>query len=239
MIKVGKHRRTLLRVGALAKIARLKSRATKSRNAGVPQTMRAAAIDRFGGPEVLTIHELPVPAAGAKEVLIAVDTAGVGSWDADMRAGWLPDGRRPKFPLVLGTDGAGVVAATGSSVRRFKVGERVYASSFNNPKGGFYAEYVAVRGENVARVPKLLDLKLAGAIPATGLTALQGVDDALHLRKGETVIIHGASGGVGTLAVQFAKLRGARVLATASGRDGKALVRRLGADAVVDGKSED
>ena len=79
----------------------------------------------------------------------------------------------------------------------------------------------------------------AGAIPTTGLTALQGVDDALHLRKGEAVTIHGASGGVGTLAVQFAKLRGARVFATASGKDGVALVLRLGADAAVDGKHED
>ena len=239
MIKAGKRRRVTLRIAAMAKMRQLGRQKAKARGTTVPQTMRAAALDRFGGPEVLKLHLLPVPKIDAREVLIALDTAGVGSWDADMRAGWLPDGRRPKFPLVLGTDGAGVVAALGSSVRRFKVGERVYASSFNNPKGGCYAEYVAVRGEYVARVPKLLDLKLAGAIPATGLTALQGIDDALHVKKGQTILIHGASGGVGTLAVQFAKLRGARVLASASGRDGKALVRRLGADAAVDGKTED
>ncbi len=239
MIKVAKHRRVTLRVAAVAKIGRIKSKTTRARNISVPQTMRAAAIDRFGGPEVLSIHVLPVPKIGPREVLIALDTAGIASWDAEMRAGWLPDGKRPKFPLVLGTDGAGIVAAVGSLVRRLKVGEKVYASSFNNPKGGCYAEYFAVRGEYAARIPKRLDLQHAGAIPATGLTALQGIDDALHVRKGEAILIHGASGGVGTLAVQFAKLRGARVLATASGRDGKALARRLGADAVVDGKSED
>ena len=83
-------------------------------------------------------------------------------------------------------------------------------------KGGFYAEYVAVPSDMVSHVPNPLDLEHAGAIPTTGLTALQGVDDALHLKDGENVIIHGASGGVGSLAIQFAKLRGARVLATAS-----------------------
>jgi NADPH:quinone reductase-like Zn-dependent oxidoreductase len=200
--------------------------------------MRAAAIERFGPPSVLRILTLPVPVPGAREVLIALDTAGVGSWDADMRGGWWPFGR-PRFPLVLGTDGAGIVAAVGSAVRRLRVGQKVYSYSFANPKGGFYAEYVAVPAHRAAPVPRTLDLRRAGAIPTTGLTALQGVDDALRLRRGESVIIHGASGGVGTLAVQFAKLRGARVLASASGRDGVALARRLGADWAVDGKRDD
>jgi NADPH2:quinone reductase len=205
----------------------------------LPQTMRAAAIDRFGGPEVLTIHTLPVPAIEANEVLIALDTAGVGSWDADMRAGWVPSGGRPRFPLVLGTDGAGIVAAVGGRIRRLAVGDKVYSYSFDNPQGGFYAEYVAVVAERVAPIPRRLDLEHAGAIPTTALTALQGIDDALRVSKGETVIVHGASGGVGTLAVQFAKRRGARVLASASGEDGVALARRLGADEAVDGRRED
>jgi NADPH:quinone reductase-like Zn-dependent oxidoreductase len=102
--------------------------------------MRAAAIDRFGGPEILTLHVLPVPDVDPAEVLMAVHTAGVGSWDADMRGGWLPDGARPRFPLVLGTDGSGTVAAVGSRVRRFAPGDTVYSYSFANPKGGFYAE---------------------------------------------------------------------------------------------------
>src|SRR5258706_2787095 len=195
--------------------------------------MRAAAIDRFGGPRRLSPHGLPVPSVGPREVLTALDAAGVGSWDADMRGGWWPEGR-PRFPLVLGTDGAGRVAAVGARVRRFRVGDRVWAYSFPNPKGGFYAEYVSVSADNVALVPPPLDLQHAGAAAATGMTALQGVDDALHVRKGEAVIIHGAGGGVGSLAIAFAKRRGARVLATASGRDGLALVRRLGADAAGD-----
>ena len=179
---------------------------------------------------------MPVP--DPQEVLIRLHTAGVGGWDADMRGGWWPEGQ-PHFPIVLGTDGAGTIAAVGSRVRRVNIGDEVYAYSFNSPKGGFYAEYVAVLANCAAPIPEGLDMKRAGAIPTTGLTALQGVDDALQLKAGNTVLIHGASGGVGTLAVQFAKLRGARVLATASGEHGVALVRRLGADAVLDGRTED
>ena len=204
----------------------------------IPESMPAAAIDHFGGPEVLTAHVLPVPKIDATEVLIALDTAGVGPWDADIRAGWYP-GRKPRFPLVLGTDGAGVVAEVGSRVRRLKVGDKVYAYSWANPKGGFYAEYVAVASEKVAHIPARLDLEHAGAIATTGLTALQGIDDALAMKRRETIIIHGASGGVGTVAIQFAKLRVARVLATASGIDGLELVRDMGADLAVDARHED
>jgi NADPH:quinone reductase-like Zn-dependent oxidoreductase len=201
-----------------------------------PKLMRAAAIDRFGGPEELRIRELPAPEVGEGEVLIALDTAGVGSWDAEMRAGWYPDGL-PRFPLVLGTDGSGKVAAMGSHVRRFQIGDPVYAYSFANPKGGFYAGYVAVAAEKAAPIPKGLSMREAGAIATTGLTALQGIDDVLEIKRGESIAIVGASGGVGTLALQFAKLRGARVLGVASGADGVELVRKLGADAAVDGRN--
>jgi len=192
----------------------------------VPATMRAAAIDRFGGPEVITIHVLPVPEVGARDVLIAVHTAGVAGWDADMREGWSPTGRT-RLPFVLGTDGSGTVVRVGSHVRRLKPGDRVYGSSFES--GGFYAEYVAVMADSAAAVPEKLDLKRAGALPITGVTALQGIDDVLRVRRGEAVVVHGAAGGVGSLALQFAKLRGARVLATATSEDGMAFVRRLGA----------
>ena len=205
----------------------------------IPKLMRAAALDRFGGPEVLTLHTLPVPEPAAGELLIAVNTAGVGSWDADIRDGWSPSGRPPRFPLVLGTDGSGIVAAIGPRVRRFEIGDAVYGYTWDNPRGGFYAEYVAVPADSAAPMPRRLDLRQAGAIPVTGLTGLQGIDDALRLRRGERVIIHGASGGVGTMAMQFAKLRRARVFATAAGEDGVALVRRLGADAAIEGKHGD
>ncbi|HLY53735.1 MAG TPA: NADP-dependent oxidoreductase [Steroidobacteraceae bacterium] len=195
-------------------------------------------MDRKGGPEVLTPHVLPVPTPAADEVLIALDSAGVGPWDIDVRERldyWKSRG----FPVVLGVDGAGTVAAVGEQVHGFKVGDAVYAYAWNNPQGGFYAEYVAVPAKAVAHVPPGMTLREAGAMPVSALTALQGVDDALHVRLGETLIIHGASGAVGSLAVQFARLRGARVFATASGEDGVSFVRGLGATAAIDGRRGD
>lgn len=197
--------------------------------------MTAAAIDRFGPPEVLKTHVLPVPDLDPDEVLIAVEAAGVGSWDPLIRRGdWAEQGT--KFPLVLGTDGVGRVAAVGGRVRRWRIGERVWGSSYMNPKGGFYAEYVALKANDVGRPPRHLDTLEAGAGCATGLTALQGIDDHLRVRRGEVVLVFGASGGVGTLAVQFAKRKGARVIGTATGRDATALVRSLGADGVFDAR---
>ena len=212
--------------------------ANGGRPAQLPKTMQAAAIDRAGGPEVVILHTLPVPKPDPDEVLIAVHTAGVGIWDTGVRRH--PESiEHSRFPLVLGTDGAGIVAAVGSNVRGLKVGDAAYAYSWDNPKGGFYAEFVAVPADRVGHVPTGLGLKEAGAIATTGLTAIQGIDDALHLTSGRTLIIHGAAGGVGSLALQFAKLRHVRVLATASGEDGLAFAQRLGADAVVDGRSGD
>ena len=201
--------------------------------------MRAAAIDRFGSPSAIRLVERPVPTPGADEVLIRVDVAGVGSWDASVRDGsWRPPGRR-KFPLVLGTDGTGIVVAKGSRVKRLHVGDRVYAYEFGHAQGGFYAEYAVAKASHAARVPRQLGPLEAGAAVPIALTALQGVVDQLRLRRGETVLIFGASGAVGSLAVQFAKQRGARVLATASGPRATRQVRALGADAVIDARRDD
>src|SRR5690349_14573527 len=109
----------------------------------LPKTMKAVVVERSGGPEVLVLRDVPVPSIAPDEVLIAVHAAGVGPWDADMRGGWSPSGT-PKYPLILGSDGAGTIAAVGSLVRGLEVGDAVWSYSFDNPKGGFYAEYVAV-----------------------------------------------------------------------------------------------
>jgi NADPH2:quinone reductase len=204
----------------------------------LPTTMQAAAIDRFGLPSVLKTHELPIPGVGARDVLIAVHTAGVGTWDPDVRSGaWGAEGAR--FPRVLGMDGSGTVVARGARVRRLRVGDKVYGVSFDTAKDGFYAEYVVVPEQNVARIPRRLDLLRAGALPALALTALQGIDDVLKVKRDESVVVVGASGNVGVFAVQFAKQRGAAVLAIASGRDGCAFAQRLGADVAIDGKRAD
>lgn len=205
----------------------------------IPEKMKAAAIDAFGPPSKLRLRELAVPKPDADEVLIRIEAAGVGTWDASVRDGsWRRPGRT-RFPLVIGNDGAGTVVARGARVRRLRVGDRVYAYEFGNRKGGFYAEYAAVKAAHAARVPRRLAPMQAGAAAPTALTALEGIVDRLRLRRGETVLIFGASGAVGTMAVQFAKHRGARVLATASGRRAAQLVRSLGADAVVDGRKDD
>jgi NADPH2:quinone reductase len=201
----------------------------------IPQHMKAAALDRYGGPEVLHTETLPVPALEPNQVLIRLDAAGIGVWDPYVRAGEFEIGPR-RFPKVIGNDGAGEVVAVGKEAKRFRPGDRVYAYSM---EGGFYAEYVALDEAAVAPLPPGLSVEEAGALGADGVTALRGLDDQLRLASGQTLMVYGASGGIGHLAVQLAKRMGARVLAIASGRDGVELVQRLGADAAVDGKQAD
>jgi NADPH:quinone reductase-like Zn-dependent oxidoreductase len=203
-------------------------------------TMKAAAIDRFGGPNELTLHTLSIPNIESDEVLVRVDTAGVGVWDPWVREGKFAAMTNAKshFPYVLGADGAGTIAAVGAGVSRFREGEQVYGYNALSAKDGFYAEYTAIKADDVAPLPKGISLEAAGAMPADAVTALCGLE-LLQLRPGDSIVIFGASGGIGHLAVQFAKRMGARVLAVASGQDGVALGRRLGADAVVDGHGGD
>jgi NADPH2:quinone reductase len=203
--------------------------------------MQAAAIERFGGPEELTLHTLFVPKPKADEVLVRVAAAGVGAWDPSVREGeYFEEAGEdaPRFPYVLGVDGAGTVAAVGSRVKKFREGDEVYGYDTDIAKAGFYAEYARLKVHHAAHVPNGLDLEQAGAMPADALTALSGLDE-LKLKSGEKLAIFGASGGIGHIALQLAKRMGAEVLAIASGDDGVELARRLGADAVVDGRSSD
>ncbi len=203
------------------------------------QTMRAVALDRFGGPETLKVQTVPIPEVGADEILIHVECAGVGAWDPFEREGGFVEvlGLAPKFPYVLGTDGAGTVAAVGKKVTELKEGDCVYAAALGNPKGGFYAEYAVVKEDNASLIPDDLKMDQAAVLASDGLTALKGLE-LLRLQRGDSVMIFGASGGIGHLAVQLAKRLGARVFAVASGEDGVNFVKRLGADAVVNGRSD-
>jgi NADPH:quinone reductase-like Zn-dependent oxidoreductase len=187
---------------------------------------------------VLTIHTLPVPKTGANEVLIEMHAAGVGIWDAHIRQGTYVEGR-VRFPLVLGTDGAGVIAEVGKNVRRFRRGDEVWAYQFSNPKGGFYAEYVAVKADGVGRAPQELSLIEAGAAAVTGLTAQQGIDDHLKVVRRDTVLVFGATGAVGSLAVQFARRTGAHVVATASTTRGRRALREIGIEDVFNPRARD
>jgi NADPH:quinone reductase-like Zn-dependent oxidoreductase len=204
------------------------------------QTMRAVALDKFGGPEALKIQDIPIPQIEAQEVLIRVEAAGVGAWDPLEREGRFVEilGTKPTFPYVLGTDGAGTIAAVGKDVKRFKEGDRVYAAELGNPKGGFYAQYTAVKADNVSLIPGRLSIEQAAVLPSDGLTALTGLEKVLGLKSGESLLVFGASGGLGHLALQLAKRLGANVFAIASGNDGVQLAKKLGADSAVDGRGE-
>lgn len=207
----------------------------------LPQEMNAVTIGRFGGADLLTPGLRPLPKVEAGEVLIQVAYAGVGTWDPLEREGFFAEmlGQQPAFPVTLGTDGSGTIAAVGADVERFQVGDVVYALAPQTQKHGFYAEYVAIDADTVSLLPGGIPLDQAGAMPAAALTAFQGLDDTLRLTSGEALLILGASGDLGHLAVQMAKRMGARVLAVASGDDGAALVRELGADVAIDGKTAD
>ncbi len=203
---------------------------------GIPTEMRAAAIDQFGPPEAVHIETVSVPELGKKDILVRVATAGVGTWDPDLVDGSFQDVKKVRFPRVLGSDGAGTVVAVGSSVKRFAVGDRVYGWGLGNRKGGFFAEYAAIPEREAAPIPDSLSFDEAGALAVVGVTALQGLEQ-LELDAGQSVMIFGASGGVGHVAVQLAELLGLRVFAIASQPDGVELVTHLGADRVVEGHS--
>src|SRR5258708_28753825 len=153
-------------------------------NTAIPELMKAAAIDRFGGPEVFHVRSLSVPRAKANQVLSRLDTAGIGVWDPEIRAGDFVLSKG--FPQVIGNDGAGTVVAAGSRVRRFRSGDHVYAYTM---KGGFYAEYVAVNQDEAAHIPPGVKRDEAGALGAVGITALAGLDGQPRIKRGERPMI--------------------------------------------------
>ncbi|HCB3961721.1 NADP-dependent oxidoreductase [Klebsiella pneumoniae] len=208
---------------------------------GTNAKMEAAVLENFGGSKELSLQTIPVPMIAPHEVLIQVDYAGVGQWDIFEREGGYAEmlGTPQKFPYLLGSEGAGTIVKVGGGVLNFHVGDKVYGPGFLNPKGGFYAEYVAIDSQYLSIIPDTLSIQEASTISGVGVTALRGLEDTLHLKKGESILIFGASGGVGHVAIQLAKIMGAKVFAVASGNDGVALAEKSGADKVIDGKKDD
>lgn len=194
--------------------------------------MKAAVIHRFGGPEELKLEEVERPTPGSGEVLVRVHAAGVNPVDYKTRQGSGVLSQFKTFPAILGWDLAGVVEEVGPGVTRFEVGDAGYGMP-NFPKpGGAYAEYVVAPADELAPQSEELTFEEAAALPLAGLTAWQALE-TLNLQAGQTILIHAAAGGVGHLAVQMAKARGAKVIGTASAANA-ALVRELGADGFVD-----
>jgi NADPH:quinone reductase-like Zn-dependent oxidoreductase len=197
--------------------------------------MKAVCIHSFGGPEVLKVENLDVPQPKDDEVLIKVHAASVNPVDYKIRAGQYPPVKEQQLPKVLGRDVSGTVERCGRAVRNFKEGDSVYAM-LEGGSGG-YAEYVTIKANLCSAKPDSLDYSQAAAMPLAGLTAWQGLFDEGNLHAGQRVLIHGGAGGVGHLAIQFAKARGATVCTTVSSQDIE-FVRSLGADEVVDYKTE-
>ncbi len=191
--------------------------------------MRAYVLDAFGGNDHLTVREVPDPVAGPGQVLIRVRAVGIGIWDAMVRDGHWP--APLTLPLTPGFEGAGIVEAVGASVTELAVGEDVYTYGYA-PPAGMWAERIALPAEQVARMPANLGYAGAAALPVAAITAHIGIEN-LAPRPGETVLVAGAGGGVGSAAVQLAKLRGARVIGT-GGPANSQYVRSLGADDYVD-----
>jgi NADPH:quinone reductase-like Zn-dependent oxidoreductase len=198
--------------------------------------MRAIVEEEFGGP--VAMMDLPTPKIGAAEVLIRVGAAGVNPFDWKVADGILKDEQKHRFPLILGFDVAGVVERVGAGVTKLAEGDDVYGYLFKPViGGGTYAEYVGAPAAIVAKKPESIGFAEAAALPTPGLTALDMVD-TVNPKELDTVLIVGATGGVGSYAVQLAARRGARVIATAS-RANEACVRELGAAETIDHTAED
>ena len=194
--------------------------------------MRAYVLKHYGGPEGSQLMDVPAPAPRPRDILVEVRTAGLNPVDFKFRQGKLRAILRPKLPFVLGNEFAGEVIAVGSEVKRFGVGDRVFARVAKDRAGAF-AEQACVDENDAAHMPRNLDFTAAAAVPLAGLTALQALRDELGVKPGQKVFISGGAGGVGTFAIQIAKWLGAHVTTTASKR-GEALVRSLGCDEVID-----
>ncbi|MEI5519264.1 NADP-dependent oxidoreductase [Streptomyces brasiliscabiei] len=198
-------------------------------------TMRAMTQDTFGGPEVLREAVLPRPEPGPSEILVRVHAAGVNPTDWKNRSFGL---WRPEPLPVLGWDVSGVVEAVGVGVTLFEPGDEVFGMLPYPHRAGAYAEYATAPARSFAHKPAGIDHVQAGALPLAALTAYQALVDTADVRQGQRVLIHAAAGGVGHLAVQIAKARGAYVIGTASAGKHE-LLRELGADELIDYRTTD
>lgn len=198
--------------------------------------MKAIRIHEFGGPNVLQLEDIKIPVPAHDEVLIKVYASSVNPVDHKIVAGEAQEKFPIKFPLTIGWDVSGVIEAMGDKVRNFNTGDEVYGRPFPTTNGAF-AEYVVIKADQISLKPKSIDHINAAAVPLAGLTAWQGLFKHGELKKGQKVLIHAASGGVGTFAVQFAKWKGAYVIGTASASN-LSFIKQLGVDEAIDYENE-
>lgn len=192
-------------------------------------------IDRYGKVP-MRLAEMPTPEVGEYEVLAEIHAASINPVDFKIRDGKVKLLLKYKMPLILGNDFSGVVAKVGAKVTRFKVGDEIYARP-RKSKIGTFAEYIAIHEEDIALKPKNLSFEEAASIPLVGLTTYQALADIMQLQKGQKILIQAGAGGVGTFAIQLAKIMGAFVSTTAS-EAGTNLVKSLGADEIINYRTE-
>ncbi|MBD8069381.1 NADP-dependent oxidoreductase [Bacillus sp. PS06] len=197
--------------------------------------MKAMVIDRYGKVPMRLV-EMPTPDIGEYEVLAEIHAASINPVDFKIRDGKVKLLVNYKMPLILGNDFAGIVAKVGAKVTRFKVGDEIYARP-RKSKIGTFAEYIAIHEDDIALKPKNLSFEEAASIPLVGLTSYQALTDIMQLQKGQKIFIQAGAGGVGTFAIQLAKIMGATVATTAS-EAGTNLVKSLGADEIINYKTE-
>ena len=194
--------------------------------------MKAIVVHEYGGPEVLKYEDVPRPEPKEDQIVVRMIAAGVNPVDGMIRSGVFAKYEKAVFPAILGADIAGMIEKVGSKITKFKAGDPVFAYA-SLKTGGGYAEYALTTEREAAPKPKSLTYVEAGAVPVVALTAWQALIDTAKLSAGQTVLIHGGSGGVGTFAIQIAKTRGAKVIATASTAN-QDLLKELGADMAID-----
>ncbi|MGH1295552.1 NADP-dependent oxidoreductase [Bacillus pretiosus] len=197
--------------------------------------MKAMIIDKYGKVP-MRMAEVPTPEINEYEVLAEIHAASINPIDFKIRDGKVKMLLKYEMPLILGNDFSGVIVKVGSKVTRFKVGDEIYARPRKN-KIGTFAEYIAIHEDDIALKPENLSFEEAASIPLVGLTSYQALHDIMQLQKGQKILIHAGSGGVGTFAIQLAKIMGATVTTTAS-EAGANLVKSLGADEIVNYKTE-
>lgn len=197
--------------------------------------MKAMIIDKYGKVP-MRMAEVPSPEINEYEVLAEIHAASINPIDFKIRDGKVKMLLKYEMPLILGNDFSGVIVKVGSKVTRFKVGDEIYARPRKN-KIGTFAEYIAIHEDDIALKPKNLSFEEAASIPLVGLTSYQALHDIMQLQKDQKILIHAGSGGVGTFAIQLAKIMGATVTTTAS-EAGSDLVKSLGADQIINYKTE-
>lgn len=197
--------------------------------------MRAMVIDKYGKVP-MRMTEMPTPEINEYEVLAEIHAASINPIDFKIRDGKVKLLLKYKMSLILGNDFSGVIVKVGTKVTQFKVGDEIYARP-RKDKIGTFAEYIAIHEDDIALKPKNLTFEEAASIPLVGLTSYQALHDIMQLQKGQKILIHAGSGGVGTFAIQLAKIMGATVATTAS-EAGENLVKSLGADEIINYKKE-